>query len=434
MGPIAVLDRPLAKHLGAAVVLLFLTAVAYGHIVALRPFDADSLGPLSWAFRANALSFIQGNVVAHPEWRPLPYLTFWIQYQLVGLGNIESWFLFNILLWGLCGCLVYALAYTISHSQLAGLVAAAVLLLDPRVHEQLVIITGRQMVFASLFGLAALLLALFRPGERWPRLRRASIFALLLLAALSKEPGLAFSAALLTLALLARPDDWRALGLTAFGAIAAYFALRFLLAGGALGDYCEDIGFFDTLRPVCYKELSWSERIPQYLYNQAAMLIGTLLRGVISSRGRVDVNLELLLPSLPWFLLAVVGWLRSPRRTLPLLVLIAANAAVSFAVYRTRNQIYGLIGLYVTASVGLTYLLSLLPRWTTRWIVIAATIPSLLWLGGQAQRADALVQREIQTMRRQDPCSRLNNTSRYERAVIVELKHKYALSNPDCRT
>jgi hypothetical protein len=420
-------------HAYPFVLLLALTLFAFGRVAELRPFDADSILALSWAERSGPLSFARGNELMHPEWRPLPYLSFWIQYQLVGLDNIPSWFAVNVLLWGLCIFVVYLLVYTTVHSQLAAILTAAAVLLDPRSFPELIVITGRQMVLACLFGLTALLLASSSGASPRPRLRRAAIFLLLVMASLSKEPGLAFSAAPILLVLLSRDQDRRALSLVGLGAIGAYFLLRLALAGGALRGYCEDVGFFWVERYVCYADLTWAERFQQYLYNAAAMFVGTLLPGLFGRTGILNANPPLLLPAAFWLLLAVVGWVRMPRQTLPWLGLIAFSALASFAIYRGRNQVFGMMGLYISAGVGLACVLSGAWRKTaTRVLVVAAVAGLVWWLGGQARRIESGVQQEVRSMRNRNPCGRLGAQRAHERTVIVELKHRYGMSDPNC--
>jgi hypothetical protein len=57
-------------------------------------------------------------------------------------------------------------------------------------------------------------------------------------------------------------------------------------------------------------------------------------------------------PALIVLALAILGWSKQPRRSLPFLGLILANAVLSAYLYRTRNQIGGLVGLYAAAGVG----------------------------------------------------------------------------------
>jgi hypothetical protein len=93
-----------------------------------------------------------------------------------------------------------------------------------------------------------------------------------------------------------------------------------------------------------------------------------------------------------WLLLAAVAWVRMPRRTLALLALVASSAVLSFNLYRSRNQVFGMLGLYIAAGLGLAYLQS--------------------WAGRALN----------------DP----HHHHHIERAVIVGLKRKYGMPNPDC--
>jgi hypothetical protein len=258
---------------------------------------------------------------------------------------------------------------------------------------------------------------------------------LLLFAALSKEPALAFAPTVVGLALLSRSGDWRGLTIAGVAAMVGYFLLRLVLAGGAARDYCQDIGFFSVMRHVCYGELAWGERLQLYLYNVVAMLVGTLVQGVYGSKGRLDITPQVLFPAINWLLLAAVGWAKLPRRTLPLLMLVLVGAAVSFSVYRPRNQIYGMMALYLSAGVGLAFVLSTVrQRVSSRWLAAAALPLVVGWLGLEVLQADARVRREVTAMLATDPCETMADRSEFDRRVVVALKQKYALPRPDCRS
>lgn len=424
----------LIRHGYPLVILIVLAMVAYGKLLEIRPLHHDNLSALSWGHRANATSFIRSQPLSWPEWRPFTYLTIWGQYQLAGLRSIESWFLVNILLWVSCAYGVYLLTYIISKSQASALFVSTATLFDGRaIQSPLLWITGRQITLACLFGFSALVLAVLPRSERWRRLRWVGIFLLLLASSLNKEYGLAFSAVMVLMVWLKPAEDRRALGIAAIAAAIAYVAIRFLVVGGALGGYCEDMGFFHTHRQICYKEIGSRVRLQQYAYNVVAGLIGIVFPGLLSGIGRLRVDPPLLAASIVWSLLAVIGWTKAPRRTLPMLGLVVFNAVLSFMVYRSRNTVFGMMGLYVSAGVGVSCLLALAARRAAaRLLMLAAFAVGLWWVGNQAFRAKQMVQAEVTDMLATDPCHVLVNPERYDRAVIEGLKRKYNMSDPDC--
>jgi hypothetical protein len=116
-----------------------------------------------------------------------------------------------------------------------------------------------------------------------------------------------------------------------------------------------------------------------------------------------------------------------------MLFLICFNAVLSYVVYRSRDQIIGMIGLYATAGVGLGYVLSWIrPRVGRQWLA-AALVALLFWLPlQQAVEVRHLFEREVTAMLRQDPCTSLVSPARYDRALVQQIKREYGMTNPDC--
>jgi hypothetical protein len=145
--------------------------------------------------------------------------------------------------------------------------------------------------------------------------------------------------------------------LVAVIAVGIYGLLRLLLVGGAVEPYCNEMGFFGSIRRVCYASLGPAERLLQQIYNVVATFLGIFLVGVFGIFGNVSITPRLLVGALLWFSLAVLGWAVMPRRTVALLALVLVTAALSVMLYRARNQTIGIMGVYATAGVGLAYLL-----------------------------------------------------------------------------
>ena len=147
-----------------------------------------------------------------------------------------------------------------------------------------------------------------------------------------------------------------------FVAVVVYLGMRFGLAQGAGSQYCEEMGLFENVRYICYAELDGSGRLLQHFYNVSATAVGTLVPPLFDFFGAFNslsklmsvAGIERLAFSALLVALAAVGVPARPRQALPILALVAANAALSFMLYRPRNQLVGMVGVYAAAGLGLT--------------------------------------------------------------------------------
>jgi hypothetical protein len=350
-----------------------LGAFTFRNALSIPPFDGDNVLALSAAARPDPLSFFTGRSFDYlPIYRPIPYVLTWIQYHLVGLRP-AAYFLVNIMIWiGCAGC-AYAVTYLLTRFRIAAFLAALLLLLDVRATAALWWIAERQSSLACLFGALALIVALVAHERKWHPGARVAVFLLLLSSALSKEYGLAFSGALLVLGLCSGGESRRIAPVLGAAVVASYLVMRLVFGRGANTSYCEEMSFFiwRVDQPICYSNLGQGERILQYLYHCAATLVGTFFPDLFTSTGgwrplllqpQRATDLLATLGStavhLSVFALAVIAWTKIPRRTLPLLVLLFLNAGMSFMLYRQRNHLVGLMGLYPAAGVGLAYLIA----------------------------------------------------------------------------
>ena len=277
------------------------------------------------------------------------------------------------------------LGYTLGRSVLAAAVAAGLMLIDERGMTAIVWIPERATPMACVMGGIALLLAYRLPrGGARRTAALAGIAALLLGAALSKEYGMAFAAATAAVGLVTRPGDREALVAVALAAVTVFAAMRALLpadaalaasdgaasGGNGLLDKCDYIGFLGHGENVCYGELDLIDRLLRWGWNAGATLVATFLPPLFDGTGAMLLPEVLAGPLgeaddyagfsfasliLPLFVsvCAFVGLRRHPRAVLPLFALIVANAALNFLLFRDRNQVVGMIGLYAAAAVGL---------------------------------------------------------------------------------
>jgi hypothetical protein len=432
-------------------------------VVHIPAFNDDnlfslSIGP-SVGPRHSLLTLLTEQYDGLPAYRPFPTFLLWLQYKLAGLAP-ESYFVVNIaVLVGVCAVL-YALVYRVTGVWAAAAGSAFALLVDPRVISISTTIGERETALACLMGLLALLAVLAPPIRASPRPIAVAVFVLLLLAALSKEFGLAFSAGVLVAALLDRSGRSRPVVFATLAAVLTYAVLRWVVAGVTAAAYCEEMGYFDQLRRACFGHtdhpgqllLTGGAELAQHAYNIAAAFVGIFLPFLFTGKGSLTNSFSA--PLTVWSLvvtgLAIVAWIRIPRQTLPFLALIIANSLLSLASYRERNVVVGVVGLYGAAGIGAVHA----GQWLTsrdirlgRIGVAAAAAGFALWVGYQsvarvndlqdlAQERKNTLERIIHHEQKKkaktvDPC--LHRERYVEPTVVHYIKLRYHLPDPFCR-
>jgi hypothetical protein len=452
--------------------MALLAVVLLSKVVEAPAYDADNLFSLSQGplvdSRGGLPSLLTEPFGHLPAYRPVPIFSLWLQYKLAGLAP-ESYFVVNIVLVVAMCVALYAVVYRITGSWAAACGAAFALLVDARGRTLTGTIVERDTALACVLGLLALVAVLAHPVRARPRLVAAAIFFLLLLAALSKEYGLAFSAAVFVAALLNRSVRSRPVVIAALGAVLAYAALRWVVAGGTTGGYCEDMGYFDQLRSVCFGHkaggravlLTGGAQLAQHAYNIAAAFVGTFLPFLFTVNGSLTTSVSV--PLAVWSIivggLATVAWVRIPRAALPFLALIVANSFLSVALYRDRNLVVAVVGLYGAAALGAVQAGQWLRSRDIRLgrIGIAAAAAGLvLWIAFQgsdrvntienryAERVNDLAQMNQgnpEVVAHKDPCRYLLRKFADEHAgaapilpaVVRYMKLKYRIADPSCR-
>jgi hypothetical protein len=408
------LERLALEHGIAVAGLVIIGIGAWGASVNARPFTSDNFQGLSLATASNPLDYFTAGFSNLPAYRPVTELSLWLQYRILGITP-ESYFIFNIAVWIGVAVALYALVYLLSGSVLASALAAAVLLLDPRALSAIFVIGDRATSFVALCGLVALMVAMkYRPDGRRARWVEGALVLLLVVGALSKEYGLAFFVAVGLVGLITRREARRQLILVVLAAAGIYAFMRFVVAGGPATTYCETMGIGQRVREACYGHVpktlgvpaevlnGWA-RIKQHGWNIGASFVGTFFPSLFTPDGALNYgsfgefisnHAHSVVPGarptgdfFTRFLaagLAVVAWVRMPRQTLPLLGLIVANALLSLTIYRTRNQIAGVVGVYASAGVGLAILLPWLRSTVGRRAVLGAVLAIVaVWLGWQ---------------------------------------------------
>jgi hypothetical protein len=428
------LERLLGRH-GLVLGGIFLVAAGvFGNALFVHPLDGDNLVALSVGPLHSAGGFFTGaaHSTYRPAYRPAAELTLWLQYHLVHLQT-HSYFAINIFVWALCACAVYAYAVLATGARALAAAAGLATMLDARGVLDVLWILERQTSLALLCGFSALLLVLSPP--RRPRLLWGGVLALILVASLAKEYGLAFIVAVPLLAWL-QSRRWRPVALASAGSLVLYAVLRLGAAGGATTRFCDQMGYFRSTRTVCYSDYASLSDLKQHAWNALASFVGTFFPQLFDDFGALVTPgaRGLVVPAIVTAA-ALLAFVRRPRFSLPLLALIVLNALLSFVLYRTRNQVIGVAALYAAAAIGLEWAwVQVAPR-LGRYAAAAAAVASLLvvaWLAQNAVLRPRTVQSFQQMAGASDPCPSLR---RYHQivspAVVRGLQERYGL--PPCR-
>lgn len=455
--------RRLVTHAVLLVLLATVAMVVFGVAYRTPPFDLDNLIGLSLGGVHTPGSILSADsTTTIPSFRPFSRLTIWAQYQVLGTAS-ASYFAVNAAVWLGVAVAVYTMVHFLVGSVPMAFFAGVFVLTDWRAQEALFWVGERQSSLAVFLGAAGLLggYAVLRRPLGPPRRRAVEaigIGLLLLAAALSKEYGLAFAGGVAALGLLHLPrSEARDLVVAGFAALAGYILLRLALAGGAFAsDYCDEaVGYFGThLLDVCSEDRT----VLLAGYLAVATFIGTFFpmlfddQGLLMPASAPDFKTALL----PLFMsalltaLAVVGWVRMPRKTLPLLAVIVGNAVLSFLIYRTRNQLAGGVALYVSAATGgYIVLKALVPRAASafsmpgRGLALVGIVGLFgAAVGAAVVRGSNLHERLVtyQTNARDlDPCARYNDAKSTEGLgaelspeVIAEVARRWGVVSPGC--
>ena len=431
----AAVRRGALRDLVLAVVVLVgffaVASVVFAPAYGILPLEGDNFHVFSWADRTAASAIYAADPGIYPEWRPLAYLTVWLQYQAVGLSTMGPYVVGNLLLLAACAWLVYYLVLVESGSRFGAIAAALFALTDPRLLYAAVWIVERQSSMACLFGLAALVLS-----ERYAREPLGGVpgllaaGALLVASALSKEYGLAFAGAIGLHALLRRRYGVAAV---AAGAVACYAGFRVLAVQGALRQYCESMGYFFDVRAVCVDGVQ-PAFLPQALYNAGATLVGSLVPGLFRRDGLIALERMRLLVGLLGCGFAVVGWRTRSALLRTALMVVVANAALNFLLYRDRNQFIAVFAIALAIGAGIPASERWMVRTFGRPVIVRVLLATLLlgavsvdarrtYRDGVAQRARILGN---------DPCADTAPGDLLEQQFANRVRARYGLAGHPC--
>lgn len=416
-----------ARGIDAAVLALVfaLGAALYWPMFGIRPVENDNLYVLAWVDAFPLRALLARDPELYPEWRPLAYLTLWVEHRVVQLRAVALHYVVNLALWAVCAWLVHRLVFAISRSRPAGVAAALFVLTDPRATWTLVVMVDRQMSMACAFGLAALL-AIVRTGEaRLGRRQVAVAAALLVASALSKEYGLAFAVGVVAWGAVGRRLDVATAGIAA---ATAYGLLRLGLAGGAVRPYCEEMYFLFDLREQCVDPMRPAGLV-QMAYNVAASAVDLTLHGLVSDEGRPVFAKQRLLTSGLLLVPMLVALVRGPRALRALALVAAANALLAFAIFRDRNQLAGAMALAAVSGAGIPLVLRTLHSRPVRIVAVAALAIGLV---SQASLARRLVAEQAADLDRAEPCAWAFRHRPFAEKFVTRVKLHYGMDDPYC--
>ncbi len=194
----------------------------------------------------------QKDLIPGARYRPLSLVTFAVEYELFGGLNPKMNHLFNILLYGLCGFLVFIFFGKIIQSDkklwlsipfLAGLIW----ILHPVHSEAVANIKGRDEIMSLLFSLLCLLLSIsLVDGKKYGILKYIGLFVCFFLGLLSKENTITFLAIIPATLFFFRTVELKKVG-TIMGIMLLSFIAYLFLRYDAIGYLLADIEVKDIM-------------------------------------------------------------------------------------------------------------------------------------------------------------------------------------------
>jgi hypothetical protein len=124
----------------------------YWQMLYAKPFVADNIIIFSIFETKSLREILLGQPVSFlPAYRPAPYFSTYLQYQLVGVQG-TSYYAVNIVINALMAFVGGALFYRVTTSKLFAFIFAAAIISDTRSFDSMLYIIERQSTMAVLFG------------------------------------------------------------------------------------------------------------------------------------------------------------------------------------------------------------------------------------------------------------------------------------------
>jgi hypothetical protein len=426
--PAGRIARRAVEAIGVLVGLAVIVWWTFGAALHVHPLGGDNLYVLSWANRTTAAGLLRVDPIIYPEWRPLTYATIWVQFQWSRLDHVALYHAVNLALWTACAWLVWDLVRHVTRSRVAGLVAAVLVLTDVRAITAQTLIVERQTSMAVLFGLAAIWVLVRHRGPKLNTATAIGIGLLCLASAFSKEYGIAFAAAIGGAGLFQRRRDLLTAGVSA---CIVYAIARWSIPAGANSLYCEHMGFFFSVRKVCYNGLD-ATGLTQMTYNVAATGVGTLLPGLLTADGQIGFAPLRLTLSIGWLAVAWLGWRQGTWLGRLAILVILGNTALNFMVYGARNQIIGVCAFGLLFGIGMAAADGWLRSRSRSALRFALAAVIVTVLSAQAWLTRREAGEQVADLLRQDPCAEILHPDQHDPALIHEIKIKYGMADAEC--
>lgn len=447
------LEKFFVHHGYALGATLIVSAGIFGFYQNYRPFSPDDLMVLSLAAKPNPAEFFTASLTDFlPMYRPIPYSLIWLQYQFVGSNPVPYYFA-NILLYIGSSIALYFVVYSLTNSRLSAIVAGLLLLTDIRSASAVYWMGERQTPLAFLFGSLGMLF--FLDSHKRGSLQKSRIiiiYLLFLLSALSKEYGLAFAGALVIFSLTTSPKNKRTSFFIAILVVFTYFVMRFIIARSYLNpDYCEYVGYRENTLFICYNDYAFNIRKNFYIWNIGASFIGTFFPKLFTTTGAwiggntfstsgtyptnaiTGIDLLFYLISLG---LVAISFYKRPKKSISFLSIIVFVSGLNFLLYRPRNQVIALFGLFTLVGLGIEELWQIVRRRQSCRVVFFITMTFLCFVISQRVFVYSDFLDDVaESYSLLDPCESAltwHDPHVFDMELIEQLKVQYKMSNPMC--
>ena len=328
--------------------------------------DTDNLIALSNGEKTIVELITQPMFSQLPAYRPIPQLTIFFQYQMQKLNYLNLYLVFNLFLWTSSALALYYLVFITSKSYLASLIASSLFLLDWRAEPALVWIGERQNSLAVLSGILLLIILKKFSQQKINKIYLLNIFLLLITSVFSKEFGLVFLFLLPILGYFYQIKNKKYLYLITGIVLTLFILTRFFLIAPN-SSYCPGTAFFTQLVP-CLQDLPFLRKIAQYFYHIGASLLGFFLPNLFfNNRGMIFfkytnslwpfyIMQDVIYLSILLVVVSFFSKIKSKEKYLALLIIIF-SALISFPLFRPRNHLTGMIGVYWLLAMSLPILM-----------------------------------------------------------------------------
>ncbi len=337
------------SYIFGVITIIVLSILVIGVSITRRAIDPEALVNFRFMRELNLASVWIGETAPghFVTYRPITGSLLRLEYLLFGL-NPPAFFTVNVALLIILAILIFDIIYRASNEILPALVAALLLVTDWRLTPNVYVIGEVQITIAAIFGLFAVWIIWFSNNRYKPIL----VFLLLLMAALSKEYGLAFALGVFVYAILSISTR-KKYAVIAVGAVVTYFILRLSLG---------------IMIPTLGESANFNDLVVEYITNISSGFIFTFFNlfrpaddGDLPNLGNLRYTYAeawqvIFLQILPIIIIFVLGFRKKSLRSLsiPLLFIILGNSFLLFWKYAFRFHFLSNVSMYTIAGLGLS--------------------------------------------------------------------------------